>query len=105
MGAVPDTAAERDVVAHGFVQGRVQGVWFRESTRRRAVELGLSGFVRNLPDGRVEAQFVGPIAAVKLARSFIEQGPPQARVDYIEGFELKDLTDASDATAAAFQVR
>ena len=101
---MPDTAAERDVVAHGFVQGRVQGVWFRESTRRRAVELGLSGFVRNLPDGRVEAQFVGPIAAVKLARSFIEQGPPQARVDYIAtGSEAAEWLHSEAAAASEGQ--
>ena len=105
MGTMVDISAERDVIAHGFVQGRVQGVWFRESTRRRAVELGLSGFVRNLPDGRVEAQFVGPIEAVKLARSFVEQGPPQARVDNVEGFEIKDLAHTSEATAAEIEVR
>ncbi|MEE3329272.1 MAG: acylphosphatase, partial [Myxococcota bacterium] len=40
---------------HVFVSGRVQGVWFRESTRQCAEGLGLCGWVKNLPDGRVEA--------------------------------------------------
>ena len=99
------TEAERSVRAHGFVRGRVQGVWFRETTRRRAVELGLAGFVRNLPDGRVEAQFEGPISAVKLARSFIEQGPPDARVDDVEGFEIEDLGTDNASTALDFFIR
>ena len=63
------------------VSGRVQGVWFRESTRRRAEELGLAGWVRNLPDGRVEALFEGPGASVERALGFLrEGGPPLARV-------------------------
>ena len=100
-----DTSAERHVVAHGFVRGLVQDVWFRESTRKRAVELGLAGFVRNLPDGRVEAQFIGPIAAVKQARSFVEQGPTLARVDGIEGFEIEDLTGESETVPSEFLIR
>jgi acylphosphatase len=63
------------------VSGRVQGVWFRESTRRRAEELGLVGWVRNLPDGRVEAFFEGASAAVEAAVAFVRHGPPLARVD------------------------
>jgi len=66
--------------AHVFVTGRVQGVWFRESTRRRAEELGLGGWVRNLPDGRVEAHFEGDEAAVEAAIAFVRRGPEHARV-------------------------
>ena len=95
---------ERRVRAHGFVRGRVQGVWFRESTRQRAVELGLGGWVRNLPDGRVEAEFVGPVEAVKLARAFVECGPPQARVESIEGFEIDELSETSSSQALEFRV-
>lgn len=95
---------ERDVVARGFVEGRVQGVWFRETTRRRAVELGLTGFVRNLPDQRVEAEFVGPLAAVELALSFIERGPEHARVDRVEGFEIEELPSENRAQATEFLI-
>ena len=66
------------------VSGRVQGVWFRESTRRRAEELGVYGYVRNLPDGRVEAVFAGEEAAVSAAVDFLRKGPPMARVDHVE---------------------
>ena len=47
---------------HVLVRGLVQGVWFRESTRHEATRLGVCGWVRNLPDGRVEAVFEGPPA-------------------------------------------
>jgi acylphosphatase len=66
------------------VWGRVQGVWFRESTRQCAEELGVRGYVRNLPDGRVEAVLAGDAAAVAAALEFLRDGPPMARVDQIE---------------------
>ena len=66
------------------VEGRVQGVWFRESTRQCAEELGVRGYVRNLPDGRVEAVFAGEGAAVAAALDFLGEGPPLARVDRVE---------------------
>jgi acylphosphatase len=66
--------------ARVVVSGRVQGVWFRESTRRRAEELGVAGWVRNLPDGRVEALFEGAEDRVLSAIEFVKVGPPQARV-------------------------
>lgn len=63
------------------VSGRVQGVWFRGSTVERATGLGLSGWVRNLPDGRVEAAFQGSPGAVDDAVAFCREGPPGAVVD------------------------
>jgi len=66
------------------VSGRVQGVWFRESTRQCAEELGVRGYVRNLPDGRVEAVFAGEASAVAAALDFVREGPPLARVDELE---------------------
>lgn len=93
------------VRAHGFVRGRVQGVWFRESTRQRATELGLAGWVRNLHDGRVEVVFVGPVEAVQQACAFVEIGPPQARVEGIEGFQIKPADEAASDPKREFVVR
>ena len=80
----------RRVVAHG----RVQGVFFRESTRMRAEERGVAGFVRNLPDGTVEAVFEGPEAAVADLVAFCMDGPQDARVERldVEPEEPKGLT-------------
>jgi len=66
------------------IEGRVQGVWFRDSTRSQAVPLGLTGWVRNLPDGRVEAVFEGPEENLKRILAWCRQGPPAARVDKVE---------------------
>jgi len=62
------------------IDGRVQGVGFRASCARRAVDAGLAGWVRNLPDGRVEAVFEGPVGAVEAVVAWCRQGPPLARV-------------------------
>jgi acylphosphatase len=62
------------------VSGRVQGVWFRESTRRMATETGVSGWVKNLPDGNVEALFEGPIEKVASAVEWCRKGPERAFV-------------------------
>jgi acylphosphatase len=69
------------------VRGRVQGVFFRDSTRRRAQELGVAGWVRNLPDGTVEAVLEGDAEAVEAAVAFARTGPSRASVDGIEVFE------------------
>lgn len=69
---------------HVIVSGRVQGVFYRDSLRRRADELGVSGWVRNTEDGRVEAVFEGAAAAVKTAVDYAREGPPFARVSDIE---------------------
>ena len=58
------------VRAHVFVCGRVQGVFFRQSTQRQAQNLGVNGWVRNLDDGRVEAVFEGEEQAVKALVDF-----------------------------------
>ncbi len=70
--------------AHVQVEGFVQGVFFRDSTRRRARELGLTGWVRNLPDGRVEAVFEGEEPAVEAAVAFVREGPPHSQVRHVE---------------------
>ncbi len=70
--------------AHIWVSGRVQGVFFRQSTEGRARDLGLVGWVRNLPDGRVEALAEGDPAALDLWLAFCREGPPAARVERVE---------------------
>lgn len=70
--------------AHVLVSGRVQGVNFRDATRRQARALGVTGWVRNKADGRVEAVFEGEEAYVRRMVEWCRQGPPVARVDEIE---------------------
>lgn len=72
------------VCRHVFVAGRVQGVAFRWATRERAAELGLSGWVRNLMDGRVEVWIEGEPAPVDELVTWLRRGPPPARVTRIE---------------------
>ncbi|MEM2281715.1 MAG: acylphosphatase [Candidatus Bathyarchaeia archaeon] len=72
------------VRAHVFVSGRVQGVFFRYETRREAKMYGVKGWVRNLPDGRVEAVFEGEEEAVKQLIEFCRRGPPGAKVKGVE---------------------
>jgi acylphosphatase len=66
------------------VCGRVQGVFFRHTTKTRAAALGLRGWVRNLPDGRVEVLAEGSRAALELLVAFCQEGPPRARVDRLD---------------------
>lgn len=66
------------------VHGRVQGVAFRYATRERARALGVDGWVRNLPDGSVEAVLEGEPGIVAELTAFCRVGPPGARVDRVE---------------------
>jgi acylphosphatase len=86
--------------AHVNVTGQVQGVFFRDSTREKAEDLGLSGWVKNTPDGGVEAVFEGPSDRVREMVRWCEQGPPNASVadvdaefgpahDDLAGFEVR----------------
>ena len=70
--------------AHVFVSGDVQGVFFRQSTRRRARSAGLDGWVRNLPDGRVEVWVQGEEGAVNQMVDWLWVGPPAATVTGVE---------------------
>ncbi|RME66160.1 MAG: acylphosphatase [Nitrospirae bacterium] len=70
--------------AHLWIEGRVQGVFYRAWTRQMATGLGLKGWVKNLPDGRVEAVFEGPEEKVQEAIKHCWQGPPAARVTDID---------------------
>ena len=76
----------RRVVVHGHVQG----VFFRETTRRLAQEHGVAGWVRNTWEGTVEAVFEGPPEAVERLVDFVHRGPPGAAVERVEVFEEDD---------------
>jgi len=62
------------------VEGRVQGVWFRESTRQQAEPLGITGYAINLPDGSVEVLACGAQASLDRLADWLGHGPPMARV-------------------------
>jgi acylphosphatase len=66
--------------AHIFLSGLVQGVFFRAYTREKARELGLTGWVQNLPDGRLEAVFEGDKEEIKKMVDWVKIGPPRAQV-------------------------
>ncbi|MCB2225945.1 MAG: acylphosphatase [Desulfarculaceae bacterium] len=72
------------VRAVALIKGRVQGVWFRASTKREADLLGLSGYVRNLPLRKVEAVFQGPRPKVEQALAWCHQGPSGAEVREVD---------------------
>ena len=75
---------------HVYISGRVQGVYFRQSTAEEARKYrGLKGFVKNLPDGRVEALFVGDELAVNSMVAWCYKGPPAALVTSVEVIEEK----------------
>ncbi len=72
------------VRAHVFVSGRVQGVFFRARTMQKAFDARLNGWVRNLPDGRVEAVFEGEKEAVDAMIEFCRRGPTGALVEKVK---------------------
>ncbi|MES2154151.1 MAG: acylphosphatase [bacterium] len=69
---------------HLWVSGRVQGVYFRESMRREAERMGVEGWVRNMPDGRVEAVVQGDAPLVQALATWCKRGPPAAEVTGVE---------------------
>ena len=81
------------------VRGHVQGVFFRETTRRRAQAEGLSGWVRNQPDGTVEAVFEGEREPVERLVAFMREGPRGARVDWV------DVVSEEPGGLTGFEVR
>jgi acylphosphatase len=76
--------AEDTVRRHVTVSGEVQGVFFRESARRKATEAGVAGWITNRSDGRVEAVFEGPAEAVDDLVEFCRQGPTAATVEDVD---------------------
>jgi acylphosphatase len=82
------------------VEGRVQGVGFRYTTRGVAQELGLAGWVRNLPNGAVEVWAQGSVDVVDQLQALLEHGPPGSFVKSVE-FEVVD----PDLTLEGFEIR
>jgi len=66
---------------HVMVEGKVQGVFFRDTTRRKALELGICGWVRNVPTGEVEAYLEGSESAIDAMLAWLWEGPPHASVE------------------------
>ncbi|MFQ5855069.1 MAG: acylphosphatase [Anaerolineae bacterium] len=87
--------------ARVYIEGRVQGVYFRDTTRRRALALGITGWVRNLIDGRVEAVFEGEENAVRQMVAFARQGPPGAVVTHVD-VEYGKYTGAFDTFSVRY---
>lgn len=73
-----------NVRVHLIISGEVQGVFFRSNTMDRAVRLGLKGWVRNLPDSRVECVAEGEKENVERMIEFCREGPPGSRVENVE---------------------
>jgi acylphosphatase len=82
-----------------LVSGEVQGVFFRDQCRRLAGQQGVAGWVRNLPDGRVEAIFEGDPDSVERLVHWARQGPSRARVTAV------DVRDEPVEGLASFQIR
>lgn len=73
---------------HCFVSGRVQGVWYRASTQTKAVELGLTGYAKNLADGRVEVIAFGERDQLLLLHAWLKIGPELAEVTEVSIEEI-----------------
>ncbi|GGU65666.1 acylphosphatase [Streptomyces albospinus] len=82
-----------------IVSGRVQGVFFRDTCRQNALECRVSGWVRNLPDGNVEAVFEGDEDRVAQMVDWAHQGPPAADVEKVE------VRDEEPERLSGFEVR
>ena len=92
---MPEPRIRRRAIVHGDVQG----VFFRDSTRERARANSVSGWVRNERDGSVQAVLEGSPDAVQRMLQFLQNGPPQARVERL------DVSDEAPEGLSAFEIR
>jgi acylphosphatase len=81
--------------ARFIVGGKVQGVWFRAATREQALKLDISGYAKNLPDGRVEVLASGSDDAIAALERWLWQGPPLAKVDSVARQDLPSTSVTS----------
>jgi acylphosphatase len=95
----PPRADERLIARRAVVRGRVQGVFFRDSTRAEAQRRGVAGWVANRRDGAVEAHLEGESGAVQQMIDFCGSGPARARVEALE------VTEITPRGFSSFQVR
>jgi acylphosphatase len=95
----PPRSDDRLVARRAIVRGRVQGVFFRDSTRAEAQRRGVAGWVANRRDGAVEAHLEGAADAVERVIDFCGSGPPRARVEALE------VTQIAPRGFSSFQVR
>ena len=72
------------------VAGRVQGVFYRASTRQKALELGICGWARNLPDGSVEVLACGDEASLERLLAWLEVGPAHAKVEKVDWVDIEE---------------
>jgi acylphosphatase len=98
MGLIRGVAEDR-IRRRVTVRGRVQGVFFRDSVRRRAQSHNVTGWVSNRPDGAVEAVFEGRPADVERLVEFAKTGPRQAEVDSV------DVRDEDPEGLSGFEIR
>lgn len=93
-------ATSESICRRYFVGGKVQGVWFRSATRERALELGLSGYARNLADGRVEVLAFGAREALQELEVWLWRGSPAAVVSEV----TPETADGAEAIPGRFAV-
>jgi len=82
--------------AHILISGRVQGVWYRASTKNKAEQLGIKGWVKNTTNGEVEAVFQGEEKLVEKMITWCYQGPPLAKVDKISVKKQDNIENYDD---------
>ncbi len=90
------TGAETSIAVAVRITGQVQGVWFRGWVRAEARRLGLTGWVRNQPDGSVAALFVGSGTVVAAMLALCHQGPPPARVHAVETTPIAPVPELAE---------
>lgn len=90
---------EKSIRRRAITRGKVQGVFFRDSTREQAETHGVHGWVRNRDDGAVEAVLEGPSVAVERVLEFMRSGPSQAQVEHL------DVQDEQPEGLSSFEVR
>jgi acylphosphatase len=86
---------------HYYISGRVQGVFYRASAYEVAQSLNLTGWVKNLPDGRVEVVACGNIEQLVKLKAWLKKGPPMAKVQQLEVTDINDGPELIDG----FEIR